>query len=300
MKNRNIAIDLLKGVAILAVVLYHLDLMENGYLGVDVFFVISGYFATYSLTRNTQQNILLIGFNFLVDRLLRLLPLVLAAGILSLLFGYYFMLPDDYENLSESVVASNLFSNNILSCITTKNYWDVVNTFKPLMHFWYLGILMEFYMAYTILYVAIVRISKEENVQRNLCMTLALLCDLSLVLCFTPLLSSPQKFYYLPCRFFEMGVGALLALQIKGGDYKLEKWVLSVSTVLIFIILLQGETYNKNGVVVVMSFLTLFVICSSKHFDFEYLKWGGGKMVGINWQDELQHICVASDSVCLL
>ncbi len=50
------------------------------------------------------------------------------------------MLPDDLENLSQSVIATNFFTNNILQAITTKNYWDVVNEYKPLMHTWSLGV----------------------------------------------------------------------------------------------------------------------------------------------------------------
>jgi hypothetical protein len=67
-------------------------------------------------------------------------------SILSLAIGYVLWLPNDYENLAETVIASTVFSNNILSGITTKNYWDAINEYKPLMHMWYVGILMEYYV----------------------------------------------------------------------------------------------------------------------------------------------------------
>ena len=137
--------DLIKAVAILAVVLYHFGLMQYGYLGVDIFFVVAGYLTGKSIQRSREK-----GkpgyFGFLIKRLIRLLPLVLIASIVCLLIGCFLMLPDDYENLAESVVATNFFSNNILQCITTKNYWDVVNNYKPLMHTWYLGVLFEAYI----------------------------------------------------------------------------------------------------------------------------------------------------------
>ena len=65
------------------------------------------------------------------------------------------MLPDDLENLSQSVIATNVFANNILQLITTKNYWDVVNMYKPLMHTWYLGVQEQCYLLYPFLFMLI-------------------------------------------------------------------------------------------------------------------------------------------------
>ena len=65
-----------------------------------------------------------------------------------MLLGYFVMLPDDYENLSQSVIATNGFGNNILAAITTENYWDISNDNKPLMHTWYVGVVMQFYLVY--------------------------------------------------------------------------------------------------------------------------------------------------------
>lgn len=65
------------------------------------------------------------------------------------------MLPDDLENLAESVVATNVFANNILQAITTKNYWDVVNEYKPLMHTWSLGVEEQYYFLYPWLFTLV-------------------------------------------------------------------------------------------------------------------------------------------------
>ena len=78
-----------------------------------------------------------------------------------MLAGFYTMLPDDYENLSQSVIATNGFGNNILAAITTGNYWDVSNDYKPLMHTWYVGVLMQFYLFYPILFL-LARIDKKN------------------------------------------------------------------------------------------------------------------------------------------
>ena len=62
------------------------------------------------------------------------------------------MLPDDFENLGESVVASSVFANNALEAITTKNYWNIANNYKPLMHMWYVGVLMQAYVCFLIIF----------------------------------------------------------------------------------------------------------------------------------------------------
>lgn len=91
---RNKQIDVLKGVAIIAIVLYHLGACKYGYLGVDIFLVIAGYFTMSSVEK---QLALKKGSykNFIIGRVSRLLPTLLIAGIASLLFGIIFMLPDD-------------------------------------------------------------------------------------------------------------------------------------------------------------------------------------------------------------
>ena len=135
-------LDLLKGFAIIAVVLYHMGISSCGYLGVDVFFAINGFLIMPKVIREVADGRFSF-VSFLEKRIVRLLPLLLLVSACSLLVGYWGMLPDDYENLSSSVVASNFFSNNILAAITTADYWDIVNDYKALMHTWYIGILFE-------------------------------------------------------------------------------------------------------------------------------------------------------------
>ena len=173
-------LDVLKAFAIIAVVLYHSGFMPYGYLGVDLFLVINGFLITKGLSRKMLINSNLGGcspgilaartnnngwkeyFDFELSRIVRLLPVLLVAGVACMSLGYFVMLPDDYENLSESVIATNLFGNNILSAITTKNYWDVVNEYKPLMHTWYVGLVMQFYLVYPLLFF-LTRLLKEHN-----------------------------------------------------------------------------------------------------------------------------------------
>ena len=119
------------------------------------------------------------------------------------------MLPDDYENLSQSVIATNGFGNNILAAITTKNYWDISNDYKPLMHTWYVGVVMQFYLVYPILFF-FARLNKK-NPKGTLLTIVSTLAVISLLVYFA-ITDTAQRFYYLPSRFFEFAVGGIAAL----------------------------------------------------------------------------------------
>ncbi len=202
-------IDGLKAIAIIAVVLYHMGFAAYGYLGVDIFLVVSGYLFMNSLMKRNTKNFSY--FRELCYRLLRLYPLVLIACAFCLVLGFFTMLPDDYENLSQSVVATNLSANNILSYITTGNYWEVVNELKPLMHTWYLGILVQFYIVFLLLYKIIVKAVKAEKRTSAMFIMLTATTVLSMGAYLLPAFNSNIKFYMLPFRFFELSLGCLVA-----------------------------------------------------------------------------------------
>ena len=214
-------LDVLKAIAIIAVVLWHSGLLTDGYLGgVEIFFVINGYLITHSLnSKILVNNKLKIGgyLQFEFGRIVRLLPLLLVAGVVCMLLGFFVMLPDNYENLSASVIATNFFANNILEAITTRNYWDVVNEYKPLMHTWYVGMIMQFYIVYPLLFF-LAKLDRK-NPQRAL---LAMISTLALVslLIYMGTTNITHRFYYLPARFFEFAAGGLVALTWKPEDGK--------------------------------------------------------------------------------
>ena len=201
-------LDVLKAIAVIAVVLYHFGLLPYGYLGVDVFLVVGGFLVTRSLQKRSEGGR---GWYpaFLFDRLLRLLPVLLVAEIVAMAAGWFTMLPDDYENLSESVVATDFFANNILSAITTGDYWNIANEYKPLMHTWYVGLLMQLYVLYPLLFL--LSGLDRKNPQKTMLVLVASLTVLSLV-CYIGCTNEAHRFYYVPSRFFEFGIGGVMAL----------------------------------------------------------------------------------------
>lgn len=212
---RRTDIDNLKGFAIIAVILFHMYILKSGYLGVDLFFVISGYLIIPRLVEQFSQEKLIFNyFQYEKKRIMRLWPLIVIAGLVCLIVGYVGMLPDDYENLTENIIASDLLSTNILSSVTIKDYWAVRTSYQPLMHLWYVGILVEYYLILPlVLYgTRLCAIRCSWNVKRSLVSVLAILSLASLVLYLLPSENASVRFYLLPYRFFELTIGGVFCV----------------------------------------------------------------------------------------
>ena len=217
-------LDFLKGLAIIVVVLYHASIIQSGYLGVDLFFVINGFLIIPSLCRNiANSKVMIYYFTFLKKRLIRLWPLIILATIVCFLVGYFVgMLPDDFENLNETIVASNLMSNNLLSAITIRDYWAVRSNFQPLMHLWYVGILFDFYLV-TPLFLYIVKFFAKEcnlNLDKSFISVLLILSLISLVIYLLPSTSDASRFYHLHSRYYEMGLSGVVAMLLNKNNGK--------------------------------------------------------------------------------
>ncbi len=195
-------LDLLKGLAIIAVVLYHAGWCKSGYLGVDLFLVLNGYLVVPQVMRQIDEGRFRY-WTFIEKKIFRLLPLVLIVSVLSLAIGYWGMLPNDLRFLSEEAVAASTFMNNVLQAITTQNYWAAIYQ-KVLMHTWFLGVLFQFYVVFPLLMLV---------VKRRMKMTLIVLTFLSLLLYLLPVDSIGNKYYLLSYRFFEIAIGGLVAIR---------------------------------------------------------------------------------------
>lgn len=248
-------IDVMKGIAIVAVILYHMGILETGYLGVDIFFLINGFLLVPNVIREIEEG----SFNylrFLLKRISRLLPILILACVFCFSVGYFVMLPDDYENLCESIIATCIFSNNILAGMTTKNYWDVVNEYKPLMHTWYLGILMEYYVLLPILLIVYRKvcqiICKETKCKYHF--FLVILSIISFIFFILPIVSDSDKFYFLPSRFFEITVGGIVGYVVcySSDRIKNRAWKIIIFCLLIAVLLVGGFVHD-NTILIIMT-----------------------------------------------
>lgn len=246
--KRRIDLDCWKGIAIIAVLLYHLSIVKTGYLGVDLFLVINGFLIIPSVMKQIQEGTFSY-VTFLRKRILRLAPLILIASALSLAVGYSGMLPDDYENLSQTAVASNVFSQNILASITTRDYWKSSNAFSPLMHMWYVGILVEFYFIFPLIALGLRKV-KTRLSDASINIFLVALTLFSIIIFINPNVPIGNRFYLLPYRLYEFTLGGLIGFNsifIKG---KLDKIpglnLLHAATALLLLALLGSSLFFIN------------------------------------------------------
>lgn len=245
-------IDGLRALAVISVIIFHIGFLPLGYLGVDIFFVISGYLITKIIYRETvEEKFSLV--NFYLRRIRRIIPLVLFTVLSSMIVAVIVMLPDDLENFSQSVLATNFMVNNILLLITTGNYWDSVNEFKPLMHTWSLGIEGQFYFIVPLIFLVL----KKKRI-KNAIWLLAILSIVSLML--LPYGSEASKFYLIQYRFFEIAVGGILGIYFKDNFIKIPfRYLLFVALALILTI---NVNLPPHFVLILVVFITTILLIS--------------------------------------
>lgn len=258
-KERICAFDVLKAVAIILVVVYHMGIVPSGYLGVDIFLVINGYFlARYFQKLQTTGDV----FNFIVARVTRLWPIVIVASVFCLVWGAIWLLPFTYRDLVREIIASNLFCNNILSYLTTADYWDVSNDYKPLMHMWYLGILVQFYVLFSIF---VVLIKKVLPAGRDWTFAIVTLCGIvSLGVYVLTDVSASIKFYFVPFRMFEFCFGMMIALYFSNRrpvfSERLSTWLVFIAYTFLFCVIFSGGFASNETNVVITCVLTSILL----------------------------------------
>lgn len=204
------AMDGLRGVAVLAVLGFHSfpEIVAGGYVGVDVFFVISGFLITSIIARQlTRAEFSFVDFYW--RRVRRLFPALVLVLTTTLALGWFLLLPDEFKQLGKHAASAAAFVANI-ALWRESGYFDTAAEFKPLLHLWSLGIEEQFYLIWPVLLVAL------WNRQRALLLTLTALVLASFVLSVHLAAASPVASFYSPAsRFWELGAGCLLSLWIE-------------------------------------------------------------------------------------
>ena len=201
-------IDGLRAIAVIPVLLFHAEMpgFQGGFVGVDIFFVISGYLITRLLLQEMEED--RFSFSaFWIRRIRRILPLLLLVTFCTIPLAWLLMSPDGLQNFGQSVVATVLSANNILLYLTS-GYWQIETAFKPLVHTWSLGVEEQFYIFFPAIALLLWRIPRAVSF-----ILAALLMVVSLALAEYWSGTSPEAaFYLLPTRLWELGGGALAAL----------------------------------------------------------------------------------------
>jgi len=152
-------IDGLRAIAVLAVVLYHAGLgVSGGFIGVDVFFVISGFLISSLIIKDLESGKFTLA-GFWERRIRRILPAVAVVVLATLVAGWFLLLPDDYASLGKSAVFQALCSANIYFWRIPSGYFAVKVDELPLLHTWSLAVEEQFYMVVPLLLFGSFRMS---------------------------------------------------------------------------------------------------------------------------------------------
>ena len=191
-------IDGLRAIAVMLVVNFHAfpDAMPGGFIGVDIFFVISGFLITGIIARELdQQHFSLVAFYN--RRIRRIFPALIVMLCATLVLGWLWMLPAAYAQLSADVFASAAFFSNI-ALLLQSGYFDIESGKKPLLHLWSLGIEEQFYLFWPLILMLVARLRLSILVAASVIALASFVLNVALIG------SNPVATYYLP---FTRGLG---------------------------------------------------------------------------------------------
>lgn len=210
-------IDGMRALAVLAVMLYHLEpsIIPGGFVGVDVFFVISGFVVTASLASHGQENIGRFLGNFYARRLARLIP-ALVTMLVATTLAYVLLVPQAWFNRAAQSVGQAAFwglSNWVLDRQTI-NYFEPRAELNPFTHTWSLGVEEQFYLLAPLLLFVALRKPPAHRHRQVILLAIAALAALSLLSCYYFGVAQGARFvfYHLAFRFWELACGVLLFL----------------------------------------------------------------------------------------
>jgi peptidoglycan/LPS O-acetylase OafA/YrhL len=219
-------IDGLRAAAVIPVLLYHADVapFSGGYVGVDIFFVISGYLITSLILEDQSAGRFSI-LGFYERRMRRIFPALFTVLIFCLGVGFLLFMPADFRRLGATVAATTLFSSNLLF-VHQGGYFDSGADLKPLLHTWSLAVEEQYYIVFPLFMAAMLVFAK-----RTLFNTVVVVAGVSFIWSLVQLAYDPIGAFYLPFgRAWELLLGAMLAMRAQSAAGP--RWLAEVLAVL--------------------------------------------------------------------
>ena len=201
-------IDGLRALAVIGVIFYHSEFLPGGFLGVDIFFVISGYLITSIIYKEYIYDKNFSFINFYQRRARRLIPALFVVIFFTSIIAYNFLLPYYFKEYVHSIVSSFFFSSNFYFHFEGQAYGANILSIKPFLHTWSLAIEEQFYLIFPLFFIIIAKYYFK---------------NINLIIIFTIIVSivfsisignshSSFNFYMLPSRAWELLVGSFLAI----------------------------------------------------------------------------------------
>tara|TARA_B100000795_G_scaffold56994_1_gene37710 strand:- start:424 stop:2325 length:1902 start_codon:yes stop_codon:yes gene_type:complete len=233
-KNYRSELDGLRSLAVIGVLFYHAEItiksfriFPGGFLGVDLFFVISGYLITTLILKEFELHNKFSFKNFYKRRAKRLLPALLVVILVTSIFSYYYLLPVHFEEFIKSVVSSFFFFSNFFFHFSGQAYGAQALTEVPLLHTWSLSIEEQFYFLYPMFLIGVLIFIKKR-------IMIILIMGIIFSLMFASIVNVNHQsfnFYMLPSRGWELLFGSLLGVsnaKLSVGKNKKIKEILAV------------------------------------------------------------------------
>ncbi len=208
-------IDGLRAIAVIGVILYHTEInigdkliFSGGFLGVDVFFVISGYLITTIILKEhlIQKNFSFL--NFYKRRVRRLVPALVFVLVVSFIIAYVLLLPIQFKSFLSSILSSIFFYSNLYFHYTGEAYGQSILSSQPLLHTWSLSVEEQFYILYPILFIFLLGSFKER-------IKFIFFIFISTSIIFSSYITeshSSFNFYMITNRAWELACGALISI----------------------------------------------------------------------------------------
>lgn len=262
--SQRLDIQGLRAFAVLVVFIFHLAPSElsGGFIGVDIFFVISGYLILGQIWRGLENNRFSL-LNFYIKRFKRLLPALLFVTATSTICAFFLLLPGEFDNFVSSVWSSLFYYSNFLF-YSQSGYFDSALEFAPLLHTWSLSVEEQFYFVFPLLFLAVFSFTKSRY---YLTFFLLIISVISLIVSHILIsIDSSFSFYASPTRFWQFIAGGLLSIytfNLKRQFHKDLAVTLGVVTLIICSVYYDKSTPFPGMMAFPVTFATLCILIAN-------------------------------------